>query len=108
MKILQWILFNAAVLTAFLVGSMGGPEGFLYLSLFVLWLTAIGGTLLNNDKLLDMLPKDAKIPAPYWTSLVFDAATLVMIVFFGHWFLGLFYLAHMSGVYNTYNYFNRL
>ena len=108
MKILKWMLFNAAVLAAFLYGSMGGPEGFLYLSLFVLWLTAVGGAILNVDNLLDMLDEPIELSVPYWVSLLADVIMLTALVFFGHWFLGIFYISHMSGVYNTYKYFNQL
>ena len=108
MKILRWVLFNAVILTAFLYGSMGGPEGFLYLSLFVLWLTAIGGTILNADNLLNMLDGPVELSVPYWVSFIADITMLVALVFFGHWFLGLFYMAHMLGVFNTYKYFDQL
>ena len=108
MKILRSMLFNAALLTAFLYGSMGGPEGFLYIALFILWLTAIGGVLLNSDSLLATIGETLELPVPYWLSASADAIMLVALVFFGHWFLGLFYMAHMVGVYNTYNYFDQL
>lgn len=112
MKILRWVFLNGCVLGSFIAGQFFGIEWAMNIALFMLWLTAIIGSIFVfvPKGTMNEVMKSSKIsfPVPFWADVTYDAVMLLLIASQGMFVLGVFYFLHIIGLKNVRDYISRV
>jgi hypothetical protein len=115
------LLFDIIILIALTLGFFFDVQGAKNITLFVLWALSITGAIgalilmvlgIGDTELQEAVKKQATKEVPYtlpqWLDVTMDIFILSVIVWFGHWVLGIFFLitvtAHNIFRYHVTNY----
>lgn len=106
-KKMRWTVINFGILGMFIFGSLYGNSGLEYFSLGMLWLTAAVGTMAIGEDVCQKIAEsilesdpDYKRSMPEIIDTTFDLFVVLVLAYFGHPILAIFYTLQMVGVKN--------
>lgn len=99
MKALRWCVINGGFAALLIAGFGYGVVGAAACATFAVWFYTICSLLLLAVPLAER-NKALRAPVPMWLDAMTDVTILGIMVWTGHWFLGIMYLVSVLSVHH--------
>jgi len=99
-RMIKYIATNTILISLLIVGTVYDISGFVAVSIFVFWLTALAGTFGSVPVLAETIyeaDNEWKLSVPLWFDCTLDTLVFIMLAGLGYPVLSFFYVLHIFG-----------